>query len=579
MSKFFKTLSGEMYKTFRYPLTYVCIALLVVALIVSCFTFKSQNDKVVAFHLNGQTKDDIYSNFLSQDSMNKTKADTQLEEAHSKVATLNNKNESTLANIKALVGENSTLDNEGGALWIYKNRFTPALNSSSINDLKNYSDAIILKLNSAKSEINDAVKSDDISILITENNYKNLIKDLEQCVEIFVLSSKAPNELSTYQDIAKKINNSNALDNLKNYTIKDMTNITISAESLENLNSLYSKAKTYQETLLSTSETQKTNKNVGIQTYRNTLLNYFYVTKQYTSLVENTILYDNVLNLSDATIRKYKGYNDKTIYSLRESITKNEYLLENNKTELNYATPFKAGLLSSEENVFDLMYYGLSICGIILLLFSVVLITRQFSGEFSDGSFKVLLTHSAKRHKVLTAKMLSTLLICLAFMLVSTLILFIVGAITYGVESTTILAVFNGGSAFEVSPFALLAIFFGLETIKIFFFILIATTISIIFRHQWISGTISVVLLVLTITAPLFLNNSIIFAYTPLAGIDMFKYFGSGLLVGNENVFLSLLESHMYLNSNFYVSLASVSATMLICLILSYSLLQARELK
>ena len=579
MSKFFKTLSGEMYKTFRYPFTYICVALLVAALIASCFTFKSQNEVASRFTLNGQTKDEVYTSFTTQEGMNKTVADTQIEEAHNKIATITTQGESTLSTIKALVGENSTANNEGGALWYYKNNFTTALSTISINELKSSRETIINKLSQAKDELTNAVKSDNITILITESIYKNFVNDLENCVKVFQASSKSSDEIKTYQDIAKEINDSNILEKLKNYTIKDMTKIELTEDSVENLNNLYTKAKAFQAKILSTGETQKNNSSVSVKTYKNTLTNYFYVSKQYATLVENSILYDNVLNLSDVAVRKYKGYKDETVYNLRETITKNTYLIENDKTELNFATPFKAGLLSSDENVFDFMYYGLTFCSIILLIFAIGLITRQIAGEFADGSFKVLLTHSSHRHKVLSAKILSTLLISILFMILTALVLFIIGAINYGIESTTILAIFNGNTAFETSPFTLLIMFMGLEIVKILFFILVATTISIIFRNKWVSGSISFALLILTVIAPLILTNSIIFAYTPLAGVDMFQFFGNGLLVGNENALMSMLDGYMYLNSNFYVSLVSVSVTALICIILSYSLLHSRELK
>ena len=568
MSRFSKAFSGEMYKIFHHPITYIFTALLVVALVVSCCTFSSQNEYVTQYTLGGSTKSEIDSSFISQTSMNKSIADTQLTNAKTQLENVKSRSKTT-ESLKEKIQDAIT------AFSSYQTELQKA--NPEINYLRNYRETMDDKLKQTEEELEASVVETNLTILVSDENYKRFMDTANKALAI-IATSKDKNLVATHQEIANKLEETNILQTVKNYLQVDFSDIVISEGSYTTLSNLYQKAQQQQETILNDSIAQKTNDKVSVETYRNTLLGYFYVSQHYATLVENTILYDNVLNFNDSTVRKYKGYKEFTVYKLRENITRATYLLKNSKNELSFTTMFKSGSFNSEEaSTPDLIYYGLNICSIVLLIFAVILITRQIAGEHSDGSLKVLLTYPFKRHKILSAKILSTLLTCLIMLVFAGLILFIVGAISYGFDSTTMLAIFNSQSAFKISSIALLTIYFGLIVVKLLFFILVSVLIAVLIKNKWISGAISLGLLALTLTAPLYLTNSILFAYTPFAGIDLFKFFGNAYIAGNSNAFIDVLNAPMYLNSNFYISIATVSITIIACIIISYSLFRSRK--
>ena len=84
------------------------------------------------------------------------------------------------------------------------------------------------------------------------------------------------------------------------------------------------------------------------------------------------------------------------------------------------------------------MFYALQAIMFIIIIYSVIMATSSIANEYSSGTIKLLLIRPYSRKKVLTAKILSVIIISSFFIIVSCLISLIIGFILYGTYSAPI---------------------------------------------------------------------------------------------------------------------------------------------
>ena len=306
------------------------------------------------------------------------------------------------------------------------------------------------------------------------------------------------------------------------------------------------------------------------------------------NLISNTVTYSPVLEMGDSKVKDFYGYDSKDsadsiyLYSINENMSRQLYLLNNFGTENEFATVFNANKTSNQDiNAFDFVYFGLEITSIVIIIFTVVLAAGMLAGEQSTGTLKLLLIRPYSRSKILTSKLLATIIFASIFLIFSTIVLFLIGWALYGVSFTPILAVFNGTSAFVISPVLMLIIYLLCILLKAIVFIVISLAISAIFRSNVGAVSISIVLYFLISIMGTIFATSFWYGFLPFSNLDMFKFFGGSFITSNSggSLLTSIFSSSIFHGIGFYYSLAINLAVIAILTISSYFIFKKREIK
>lgn len=306
------------------------------------------------------------------------------------------------------------------------------------------------------------------------------------------------------------------------------------------------------------------------------------------NLISNTAKYCPVLDMGDSKVKEFYGYevgnnaDSIYLYSVNEDMSRELYLLDNFGTENEFATVFNANKTSNQDiNAFDFVYFGLEITSIVIIIFTVVLAAGMLAGEQSTGTLKLLLIRPYSRSKILTSKLIATIIFASIFLIFSTIILFLIGWALYGVSFTPILAVFNGTSAFVISPVLMLIIYLLCILLKAFVFIVISFAISAIFRSNVGAVSISIVLYFLISIMGTIFATSFWYGFLPFSNLDMFKFFGGAFISSSSggSLLTSIFSSSIFHGVGFYYSLAINLAVIAILTVSSYFIFKKREIK
>ena len=628
---FFRLLKGELNKILMRPILYIITGFVIVGIIFSYFQFnlseRENNEAYFEKYSTCETVSQIYSTFNDNtNNFGKNKADEEVntaKELFNSAQYYDDKFEPGERTIKEyfdyLIGYHQQANpSEYTSLLSAYNHYMSEQNFNININNDNAPDSEIEALlnfigpidNSGISyTIPDSYKDNNltavyqyVSDLVT--NHKILIptKDYEKITNIYtqvekeIISASRTNfkNLSSHQthnrirEFLEEFNIIQTLqtfsDNikLKSFSEKDTTKI------LANI----SKAETY---LTELNDQIVKIKNDGTEEdydkIKELCVRYYLVANNVNKYVNNIIIYEPVLNLPDKEIHTLYGYkNDPSnptsesalnIYSVKETLSKQSYLMNHNAVSSDYANVFNNSQNSNDEaNAFDLVHFGLQITSIIIIIFTVVLAAGMVAGEHSQGTLKLLMIRPYSRSKVLTSKLLATLIFASIFLVFSALILFIIGWAFYGVNFTPVLAVFNGTGAFVVSPIVLLLIDILSILIKTAMFVAISLAISAIFRNNVGAVSISIILFFLITILGMIFANSFWYGFLPLSNLDLFKFFGGSFIgSGNSTILTALFSSNIYHDVGFYYSLGATFISMALIITLTYIIFKLREIK
>ena len=586
MLKFNRLVGGELYKIVMRPIIYVITAILAVVLFFSCVTFDPVNriDNGYYASLSGNNKNTIYENFRNAPTLNKNLSDSKMASAMQLVESIENQ-ESITASISLLLSNNTGENGIRGAQYIYRS-FVAALNAEKtkttpdLSSVNTYRQQIVDNLKTVNDKLKASVSENNLRLFIKEKDYNAFSSLLSRTLSIFRADNKDLSTIEAYVSITSVVTQDDLLSRLYSFSTTTISDITLSDNTIEKLKNIYENSRITQNEIVSNAIIDKDDEAISSAEFKRNLTDYFYITDQFVALVNDSIRYEKIKNMNDTYAQKYAGYQIICVYQLKENITKNTFLLKKDLTENRVSTPFNLFVSSSQSaNAFDLMFYGLQGCSMIIILLAMLTIAGQIAGETQNGTLKVLLTRPFKRHKVLSAKILATMLMCVTLLLLCALVLFVTGWIVYGIDTTPILAIFNASSAFRISPFALMLVYLGLLIVKIFFYTIMTTAFANIFKNNVATIIVSMVVYFFVFITPIILANSYICAYLPFAGIDLFNYFG-GAYIGNGVVnFASIFSTPIYPNSSFVISIITSLITISIAIFISYIIFNRREFK
>ncbi len=604
MSKMSRLLRGELNKILMRPILYVITGVLVLALIFSVTLFNQENRGTYEYSIAGTTKTDAMTNFISAQNMNKTVADGKVSDAYSQLEYYKNLSQETntiVDELRLLIGEGSASTpgvhrlfiNYGASLQDLEadieesgqNIENAAATAALINTRQN----MINRLNDAKNLISQNIQSNSPTILMQTKDFENYINLISDALFYLTAEGADINLASTHFNIYNQISSVSGfsdiagvtyIDKIYTLTVGAITPIVLEESTITNLDERYAEVTVFMAQTLDNINSFNTDEEVTLAQLKDEMLKYYYSADQFYALVTNSIYYEPVKNFNDSQAHNYFGYESVYLYEIKENITANDFLISNNLTSNEYSAVFSPTMSSGDEvSAFDLVYFGMEICSFIILIFCVVLAAGMIAGEQSGGTLKVLAIRPFSRNKILTSKILASLIFGVIFLIFSAIVLFIIGIALYGLDMTPILAIFNASSAFLISPILLILIYLALMIVKILFYVLLATMISSVFRSNVGAVVISIFIYFLTALFAVLFTSSTWYALLPFAGIDFFKFFGGAFASDLANPLSIAFSSPMFYNSNLLVSAVIVTATMIIMTVLSYVVFKKREIK
>ncbi|WP_223700532.1 ABC transporter permease [Sutcliffiella deserti] len=130
----------------------------------------------------------------------------------------------------------------------------------------------------------------------------------------------------------------------------------------------------------------------------------------------------------------------------------------------------------------------------IITLFVVIIAAGMIASEFSWGTIKLLMIRPIKRSKILLAKYLAVLVFMAIFYVILFITSFLVGAIAFGMDSSTELLYANG-EIIALHPFMFITLKMLLSSLDVLLFATIAFMISSVFRNNSLAIGLSLFLL------------------------------------------------------------------------------------
>ncbi len=584
MNSFLKITRGELDKIFVRPAIFIMTGFFVLAIVASVLMFNPspRNDLYQLANIEGNTVIEVYTNF--NNNQNKLVYDQELKNNYDTINFYlgNDNNEVTK---ETLVNSITSIQESYNK---YNNLVSNYVEGSmaEIIEAENTLQNSILNLIDEYSKIN----SNFLTLLVTEKSNDKMINSLNQFKNEFMIS-EGTQDIEHHKRILNSIKSNNYISNIDEI-ISNITSVSISKELLEKIQSnyldvaqirindiyndiisLYNKAIADEE--LNTSD----NYINEIKTYAN---NYKLTINQTTSILNDNLLLEIFDGMSTSKVRQfiYEDLNTFNRYQVKENLTKNEYLFDNQKFSYEYANVFQSNVNSNDKtNAFDFMYYALEFLSFVIIIFCVIIGSGMIAGETSGGTMKMLAIRPYKRSKIITGKLFATFLLGVIFLIIGTLTTFIIGARLYGLNSLPILLIFNAETVSTISAGSLFAIFLALLLVRIIVYTILAVFISTAFKSNVAAVIISVIIYVFVALFGNLFGESVIYGYLPFANVDLFRYLGGEFVTSGGSVLGLDFSCPIQPDSNFYIRLIIVAVFVAILLALTYIIFKKRDIE
>jgi len=584
----FRLIRGELQKILLRPLMYIITIVLAVGLVGSIVLFNNtiHDRQDSGYSIAGEDKSAVFSNFISSASTNKGTLDAEVESAHSSIeiyTTLNSTPSETVSAqlktfIKSAIGE----------LESYKNNInsTPATETDLSTLVKNH-DNLRSFTEQIRTKINDATGGELRTIIIKKTDFDNYIGIVNTAYN-YLNSSFDTNSLEDHKLLLEKLNQATGyssisgksyFDKLETLTNSSITDCAIDAKVLTDLETKYTSATTYLTNVKSQIDEQLNDDKVSLADYKTTVLKYYYTCKQYVDLVDTSIKYYPVAKFSDSEINQMLGYKNINTYELEQSITRNAYMIEHNLTDNTTSSIFSPGIsFSNSASSLDLVYFGLEICGFIIIVLCIALVSIMIARENAQGTLRLQCLRPYSKNQILSSKILATIFLGFILLMFSAVVLFFAGWIICGLDFTTMLAVFNAECAFLISPIAMIFIYIGLFLLKMIFYVMLSAMIASLFRNDILAIIIPLLIYVLNAILAFVFTSTFWYAYVPFACVDLFKFFGGGFTLVNNPISI-ILSTKIFYNTSLIYSVGIFGVMLITMIMVSHISFYRREIR
>ncbi|MGN1227589.1 MAG: ABC transporter permease [Christensenellales bacterium] len=593
----FKLIKGELKKIFLKPSLFVITALLAIVITFSYYFYMPTGRSDTNIIIEGTTVTEIYDKFNSgSDIYSKAYANQILDSSLQLIESYESSviESENIAPKEKLIGYVNSI-NDYVDTWV--NKYHSIIGNTSgitLKPLQDQTQSLMEQISICHSYFKQIGELSNPIILLTPTTYSEIDNILQTFYDKLSTAIKV-NTKEAYKvlfEYVKTINSSNNINDF-NFTILtkigEIKDVKISSAFIESLKiDYYNIAK---ERLVkindeivkfvnkcSTSEEQISASN---KSEINKLISFYNATctQMYDILSTKTKL-EIAKDYQESEFRQFINCADFNRYEYSQTQVRQQYLFDNNKAEYEYATSLSFGKVSNyTPNAYDFTYYVLELFSFLIIVYCVILGSGMIAGEQNNGTLKLLAIRPFTRGKILFSKIFATMFFVVIFVLLSTIISMIAGSVLFGIQSMPILLVFDASVPIVTSPIIALIVYLISLILKIFVYVILAFTLSTIFKSYIVSTTVSILCLFITSVFSIFLSSATLFKYLPLNNLDLFKYFGGGrFLTDDVNVISSIFSSPILPDTSFMFSFTNICVTIAILLIVTYEVFKRRDI-
>lgn len=425
------------------------------------------------------------------------------------------------------------------------------------------------------------------NLLIEQRHFNEIVGTIEEVKsQLFSITQGNPTNLFTaHKELVKKLNTAQVGAKLTSFA-NSVVQFTLSGEFIEDVaNKLNENVASLKTELLNkitdfASENSSSTLNSKVSEFKGLITNYKALSDITQTYVSNLINLEIVNDFSASEILRLQGFEKFNTYEANEFNLKMQHYLETKSFPSDYATVFAYDLNSSSQtSVYDFMFYAMKIASVLIVVFAIIMASNIIAYEFDTGTIKLVAIRPFKRYKILLGKLLAVLFFVIIFVLFSALISFIGGIAQFPLVNTTVLAVFNAGVAFTIHPALLMLINIVSLIAEISFYVIIAISLSTVFRSFAVAMTSSMLSYLLALVLNITLSGMLWYSYVPFSNVNLFKYMGGTFVVTTKNtLFTQLFSSTLFSNSNFFISLGIITLFSLIMWVISWQTMKRRDI-
>ena len=578
----FKVISAEIKKILSKPSIYILAIILAVILVLGVFIYNPTTNDISTFTLNGTNFSEKYLDFTG----------------NYKNSTLNKINQAnnSINNYTIIVGEqkltrknyiNSLYENVLNEFYAYRNFsvYNEELAEQELQQKQKLAQSITTLDTAINNSLELSLHS-SYSMLTTSKNYDTytaIIKDIKSWLDVATQKNALAtycNEFETeYKPVLEGCLNSFIYPTLNSSFIENHT-MNTEGTKLYILNSRLNEIEK-EINALNTFVTQNGEiENKKHASKMDELANlYVQTSNTYINLVKYELL-NNAFNATSTKqqldllhLKEYSNYNINSL------LIKFNYLFNNNKNETNYSNPLTIGSTSNSEiNAYDYTYFIVKLFSFVIIAYSVMLASNSIAGEIKEGSMRYFAIRPITRKEIYFGKLLAIITLSTILTIFSSIIALCVGGAVYGFESLNILTIFNSSTAVVISPITMLIIYLLSFVLELTIYTSIALLLSVVFKSDILSLTIILVLYLINIMLPLFVQGANTWlSFYPFSHISIYTLFGSAVYAGND-FFNLLLGAKVYATTGLVLTILVIITLIVIINFIAARIFKHKEL-
>jgi len=428
-----------------------------------------------------------------------------------------------------------------------------------------------------KTLVDGLTSNDAIYVVHTSTAYEVFTNHYNEFVTIYSKVDKSVLEYTSKVECVKALLNSSYLNGFHNY-LDSIQFIDIDLDYVENLESYKTLAESNQTAILDKIKEYKAE--TSTSNILHEITNYMMLGETYTNAINNEVLkqFSTSLSLNEMKDAKNIDLSDFNEYNNKNNIAQLRYQLEKNIYSNEIGGTFSLNqTITTKENMLDFTYYALKICTMLIIIFTVMMIANLITSETDSGTIKLLLIRPYKRSTILFGKILATFFFSLSFLLFAFVVSLIAGFFMFGAPTVSqVLVTFNASKTFLINPFLLILLFFLSCAGDILFYLIVALTVSVLFRSYIGAISTSLIIYVGSLVVGSLLSNAAVYAYLPFTNISWFRFFG-GEIMPSKFGLSTILASPVHSFQNIWLSIGISVGFSIILSIITFITFKRRD--
>lgn len=558
MKLFIQTMN-ELKKIIMHPLTYIMLAIMVVAMSFTGIFLKTDKLDYNESKITGDSIVELYDNFYNSNEKTTDShafLNSQLENNKLLIEKIQQKSDKDeIVEVKDEFCDSFYL--------LYRELYDDTTTDKPLIDLM-YD--LYLKTIKFQEYMENYKKLDTLksSLLIKDDEYKtitnllkNVKKNLPKQSEYSTLKdNNSVNKIKAYADAVvhnyyKSVKEVDEMVNdLSIYEINPAYAIKLNDDYYLNVKSKLENIDTEID-LLYNSSTEKNDEEIK-EKIEILIWNYKLQVNSAIDCLKAQLLIDMEDQFGTKSMNKYLNYSDFNAYELKQTVAISDYYLtEKNIYQDRYLAPLNFGQSSNKVTAYDFAYHLFTIALFVIIIYIIAYVLYTFAFEKFSGKTEMFVSTSLTKTQIYFSKILALIIVSLLLVFAVSVISIILGLCIYGSPEACILAITPGGKIRILSSFRFIIEKILLSTLTIIMWLSIATTVSILIKNFYKACGVIAFIYVLALVGNSLLMPYLIWQLFPFAHFDLSIFIGgatldSGFLVTSIYKGANIIVSYLY---------------------------------